>query len=525
MGDVTKAMRDLQWVRSAIESRQWDSIPSHAKRVEDSLVGLADEEKEPVATELAKLVSQAVAEERAQRGQRIIEGVDRAVRLAKEEPDRSASTVENAMEMLDGELAVANLDREERQRQKQRLLDVTQANGERRRAERLEKADRALAELDARLAKNPYLGLSEHDVRSASGEVTQWITRARDALSGVSDVAERTARVDRLEATAAAHLAEFQEQGASSELERFWQQTEEGFRGWESETPRISWDAYFAAYGGGFADLTIPLTLRAVQDVPSFLERTKMLQNDSPACRRVLDRAHSVHGTALAKLHEAFKTLADQADAAPNPSSEIALTQYRSIGYYVTTWFSNTPLFQANQQRVSSIIQKWEDAIFKREADGKALYAKLEAEALAKWPSILSSLPHEEGFEPHDWPQWKGKTVLLRGLWNRAGWDYMGFEWAETLRGKPLGGYYERNVTQAMDEAVRVTRQIIDDHKEWELLAVVEGTATIQKREHEEVMLPGSSQKVKTERWNPMECVRLRIVALRAGPVAVGPAS
>jgi hypothetical protein len=58
----------------------------------------------------------------------------------------------------------------------------------------------------------------------------------------------------------------------------------------------------------------------------------------------------------------------------------------------------------------------------------------------------------------------------------------------------------------------------------WDIIGVVEGPGKITQRTDVIVRDRSTGLEIgKIEQWPPTDCVRLRIIALQAGPVAVGP--
>jgi hypothetical protein len=89
------------------------------------------------------------------------------------------------------------------------------------------------------------------------------------------------------------------------------------------------------------------------------------------------------------------------------------------------------------------------------------------------------------------------------------------------FNGVPLGGIYEPYINKALDHAAYGLKLTIDDHKEWDLVGIVLGSGSIRERTKRTIRRGMDTETI--EEWLPVDCLRLRIIALRAGPVVVSP--
>ena len=107
-------------------------------------------------------------------------------------------------------------------------------------------------------------------------------------------------------------------------------------------------------------------------------------------------------------------------------------------------------------------------------------------QATAAWPGIEAGIKTEEGFNPAEGDKWKGKTVKLKGVYNRAGWDWTGYPFAVTItafRGRPLRGKREGGLDDVYDK----TLMSPDNHEQWDVIAVVQGPGKINERTSTEI--------------------------------------
>jgi hypothetical protein len=91
-------------------------------------------------------------------------------------------------------------------------------------------------------------------------------------------------------------------------------------------------------------------------------------------------------------------------------------------------------------------------------------------------------------------------------------------------QGVVLGGVWEPHVLGALEYAWYELKLDVNDRITWDVIAVVEGPGSIGERTERIVREAGTGAELgKIEEWPGVDCLRLRIVGLHAGPVAVGP--
>ena len=91
------------------------------------------------------------------------------------------------------------------------------------------------------------------------------------------------------------------------------------------------------------------------------------------------------------------------------------------------------------------------------------------------------------------------------------------------MKGKPknlnVGGFAVNGVWNPAEE--NNARTAIDDHQTWDAVMVVKGTGKLNQRFKKTVKLKGDTVG-EIEEWLPVDCVTCKVIALRAGPVAIG---
>jgi len=87
--------------------------------------------------------------------------------------------------------------------------------------------------------------------------------------------------------------------------------------------------------------------------------------------------------------------------------------------------------------------------------------------------------------------------------------------------GQPVAGTYDPKIRQAFNDAARQIGDSVDDHIDWEVIAVIEGKGVAQQRYTTEVKDEHMNVLGKIEGTHPVDCVLVRVIAVHAGPIAV----
>jgi hypothetical protein len=536
MGDIAKANREMTWVKSAIEGRRWDQAEGQANSVEQALQGLSDEEKAPLAAELAALREQCAAGRKGEKAKRIVDEINRKIEYATATntgPAQAKSVLQEALERLEERDAQQYLDAEVISALRARITGTNSSTASEEKNKLIQKIEQPLKQLEQLFAQNPnpFKGKNFDEVRGGlEPEIAGGIRSAQSHLKDMSpsdaDGQALAARLAKMEKAYAATLAEWLEDHVVGKLRQSWNMTEESFAGWEDEKQGPSWEVFVEGSARGSENLHMLKTMNVIRECTHWLRNTADEQKEFghvDGVKSLVTEATETLEKAAKKVHNAFERLIDEAERASLPTSRRDLEKPQRVSSSVARWFEMTPYQEANVARANALCAKWEATLEKLDRDGRELYKKLEAEAAVDWPEILKTIKFESGFDPKEVASWKNKTVLLTGLYNRSGWDFTGTHWAARVNDVPVAGNFEQKITMAMEDISRRTRQPIDDHQEWQVVGVIEGPGTIKKRVHHEMTVKGTNEKIKTESWDPVDCVMIRIIALHAGPVAVGP--
>lgn len=294
--------------------------------------------------------------------------------------------------------------------------------------------------------------------------------------------------------------------------------------GWRDEPLIATWDTWSV-----IGDMGLPRTAAAVLACTAWLDGAVVADArrrypDVRAIRTAIAEIERIRDVAATKLNVALHRVIDEAQQLPGPSQRRELHRPERLVAYIQRWFASTRYLDGNLARARGLLDRWSVAIDELDRLGLELYHRLAAEAVAAWPAIARRVEAADGFDPSDCATWRDRAVRLSRVYNRARLDFDGrYDFAMRLGDTPIAGDFAPPIAAALAEAARKTRRPVDEHAEWNLIAIVRGKASINQRVNRAVAVPGARDKVELAVWEPTPCVQLEIIALHAGPLAMGP--
>jgi hypothetical protein len=430
------------------------------------------------------------------------------------------------------------------------------------RATALGRADPLLRTLEGYLRPDLLSGLSEGEVdgvvrecRSLTSRVLDELraaghlvdadvwSEARDEVAGAErravnarlvvaadDAAFRAvrARLAVVDDAVTAAVVAWRKTRLDAEVANRWRTIQAEFEGWREES--------LPAGRRPLEPADLPLTHLAIVRTGSMLREPDTIEirrgnAGDPAIEATYQDAEQVLRAAHRKLDAAFGQVLDEAERMTPPLDELDLdgvaTDHRSatdrlIGELERSLAGSSYLEPA-VARVRRLNERWQTEIATAIRARREQYDRLAAEAAARWPEIVANSGATARFDPTD-PDAIGTVVLLRQVYNRAGWDFDGCDFATRWDGTPVSGQYADHVRRALDHAHYGLKLDVSDRIGWDVVGVVEGPGRIGARTSRTLRDAHTNFEIGTvEEWPPVDCTRLRIIALHAGPVAVGP--
>ena len=535
-GDLDSAKMNLEKVKVDLDNSTWDAFADDVKATETFLDGLPAADKDPVQKELDALKAKGATGFKDYKSRGIIDTAKRDLDSAAESIPNAPGTVrerlQQTMERLDSADAKAYADPEQIAKLKARTASLTaMAN-----SKIIDFAAPIVKELDDAMAAQPFKDAkSNEEVDHVTAELTRLKSRINGALEGVPATDPRVvaiqAKLTAYDKTIAAASNSAGATQAADQLASYWKAQQEYFAGWEQEGQGPSWDEYTHHQNEQTGNLNLPKTIEVLRRVGPWLKEDSVKTaadqyKDSPTVKATLADAHKTFDTAAKKLDDAFNKIFADAEKLPVPKDEFTRSKAGYLTDSADNWLKGTTYHDADVARGKKLTDQWHNAVEGAEAAKQATATKMTADATAAWPGIASSMKADDNFTPDKLEQYKGKTIHLTGS-NRCGWDYEpgAYRYARKINGMVVAGKYAPNVAAAVKTALSQTGQDLPD-EDWDVYAVVEGPGKISERVSSEGKVKVDGQDVGTvtaEGHQTVDCTVVKIIAMHAGPVAVGP--
>jgi hypothetical protein len=535
-GDIESAKKHLEEAKDDLKSQNWNSLEEELKSTEDFLDGVPEAERAPVMKELEALKKEALPKIAAAKSQKLVERISRDIDSAADQanstPDGAMRALKDINEKLASDDAKKYVDPETMKKLQSRVAGLQQmaVKGVKKRV--TGNAQPLIEELEKQLADNPFKDKQSNEAYSLSQSLNSAISRIRGIYEPLPkddpDVKAVMAKLDGFARKIEAYGADSDKAAVVAQLADYWTNTKNYFDGWEAETAGPNWERYTKEGSQGMSDLLMPKTVEAINRTKYWFdnEHVKKAQStypDDAKIKATVGEAQKVLDTALAKMNDNFNKLLEEAEKLPTPrKDDLSFNKPDSMAYDAKRWFAGSKYEAPNVERANKLQEKWKGATTANEKAKEEAFKELVKQADAAWPGIRSGIQAESGFNPAEADKWKGKTIELKGVRNRAGWDYTGYDFSMAINGIPVAGNYAENVNEAFKAVFEKTSSGPDDHTDWDVIAVVEGPGKISERTSADVR-EGSTTIGKIEGKRSVDCVVIKIVGLHAGPIAIGP--
>jgi hypothetical protein len=384
-----------------------------------------------------------------------------------------------------------------------RGVELTTLLAESIKSRALAAATPALVELESTLATNPYAGADQHRAYSLTDHLRRLKHTVLTAIAPLPpadpDVRSIHTRIQAADRILTRVSATWGKATAVEPVACDWPAILAATAGWSQERPTP----------GLLAEPDLPRTRAAVA-----LTRHLLRRFDLPPADRAA--AVALHTAASSTLAKAYAHVLDEAEKLPTPLRGSELARPALLGLSAEYALAGTPKLAPLAARARDLDARWRSEAAARTRH--QVHDTLAAEAEAAWPRIVAAL-NPAPFAPGT-PA--GRTVLLAGVYNRATYDFRDEDFAMRVDGIPVAGSYEPQILRALEHAWYDLRMDVGDHTPWDLVAITEGPGTITERTVVTLLADGT-EIAQHEEWRQTTGVRLRVIALRAGPVAAGP--
>ncbi|MEZ0267584.1 MAG: hypothetical protein ACAI43_22865 [Phycisphaerae bacterium] len=487
--------------------------------------------KEAIAKECAALMemSQTLAEAKEKR-RSVTSEIERHLRSAESfrqsaDARMSADSINRATLRLADPEARKWLTGSQVQQYESELATVKTKLAADNKSEVLSRAGALVDKLEEQLKEDPFKGKEQRAAYEAASSmesvqkgITSWL---KDLPPDDADRKKLEARVDAARAKIATADAAWGKAQVDAEVGSGWEYIQKDIAGWEAETvdPKAQ-------------PLDFPRlakTESAIRRIRFWLDdkRTKEIREankgDAVLTKTYTD-AEATLAQAAAKLSMAYNAVLEAAEKMPTPMRRFETDRPSQLAYAADEAFRGTKHHASDVARAKKLDDRWKAELAAIMKARQELYDKLAKEADINWPGIAARTGAKDGIDPKTAAP--GQVVQLKAVYNRSGWDFgRDFDFIVRINGVPVAGNYDPHVLKALEHAWYELKLDVNDRITWDVVGVVEGPAKVGQRVTVTLRDKDTRLEIgKIEEYRPEDCVKIRIIALHAGPVAEGPA-
>lgn len=516
-------------VRNNVESRRTENVEFHLDEVRTILDQIPAHATGAMRAQIEELRHAAAAVDAAERNRRARSELDRHLRSANGDIEtlafgRSASSLEHVDTRLDAADILAGLSSEEVADYHKRVADTRTALAAAIKSDALGRARPLIEELEQMVATDPIAGLEQYEAYKKLRDIDALRLRTLGKLApvpdGDADVAAIVLRVTRVQQQVDKASAAWGKAALDAQVTNSWSTIAEAIAGWDSEQAGDDVSQLHAP--------DLPKTRTAISRIRYLLDdpETRKIRGEhpnDPAIQGPYELAERTMAEAAAKLNAAYSKILHAAERMETPLNRFILDRPSLLAYSAESALAGTLFAEATAARARRLDERWKAEVAAIMRARQELFDKLAAEAEVTWPQIRDATGAVE-FDPANVAP--GTVIRLDGIYNRVGWDYGSrqYSFAACRDGVVIGGWYESYIMPAFEHAWYELKLDVSDRFRWDIVGVVEGPATIGERTTVTLRDARSGLEIgKIEEWPPIPCLKIRIIALHAGPVAVGP--
>jgi hypothetical protein len=393
-------------------------------------------------------------------------------------------------------------------------------------ADALSRAESRMRDIEQVAASDPYAGLADDavyrigtDLEHCKNQLLEYLRRIPEGDADVEAVRRRLAAA---EARLGDYGDQWNENKAQDLVTSHYHGILDSVGGWEDEAIDAAPPSMYSPSLPRTRDLMVRLlSFHGDANVVSICGEYP----DNEVIQGTWRDAQTLFAAAAAKVHSAFARDLDHFERMPSPMRQEDLQQTMHLAAAADTMLEHTGYREPVLARIDALSRRWRTDYSELREARRQLYQQLSAEAEEKWSAIVAASGARDGFDP--WSSGPaGQPVLLKQVYNRCGWEWSGREYGFAMKyqAKVVGGVWEPHVLAALEHAWYELKLDVSDRIPWDLIAVVEGAAQIGERTTKTLVDARSGNPIgKVEEWPLVECVRLRVIGLHAGPVAIAP--
>jgi hypothetical protein len=253
------------------------------------------------------------------------------------------------------------------------------------------------------------------------------------------------------------------------------------------------------------------------------------LSESDPKIKGLIDGVKADRQTAWTKLGGFASAILDDAEKAQlTKESRDRLEQFAEDDLRLDV--EGSPQQKALQARAMKLVGAFDQKAVGDAAAQEKLYNSLVDQANKAWPGMVDKAGATEGLDAVSASQgidsFKGKTILLKGVKNRMGWEFNpggGYDFAMNIDSVPVAGKFDPALKKAFDEIAGKTGKDFSDEP-YDVIATIDGmgpVVTITRAEGTIKTTGGEDVgSVTATGHETVQAIRLKIIGLHVGPLA-----
>lgn len=517
---------------SLVETRRHDGVVEELDSLRPELAKLPDFASTPLVTmleEVQALARKGVAEENLRR---VTEELGRHLRGAESDIETMRwYDVDKALAYVTKRLGepdvVEAVSAEQVSGYHAKMAEIRTKLAATKKADALDRVRELIIDLEQGVETNPFIDLDQMGVYRKHHELEYLRKRVLGGLDRADpqdpDIAAIVQRANATTAKLDKYLVDWSKAKLDASVSNSWAEIEKDIAGWDTEQ-------HVAPSATSLDEPQLPQTRRALQRTQWLLDsqETKNIRASHPGDATIqgpFEHAERIRAEAARKLAAAYSEVLERAEKLETPLNRFDQDRPRQLTYSVENALQGTDFKDALVARATRLDAKWQAEVAAIMAARQALYDRLAAEAESNWPNMRDAC-NAVTFDPKT--AQVGQTVRIDNVYNRCGWDYGSRKYSFAMRWDDylVGGFYEDHVFAALEHAWYQLKLDVGDRIRWDVIAVIEGPDKIGVRTQVTLRDKLTGEKLGTlEEWPLHDCIRIRIIGLHAGPVAVTPQS
>jgi hypothetical protein len=541
--DADSAKKYLQDARTAADNNDLKTADTNLQLAEAELDGVDAATKSSIAADIATLRKKMTDAQTTGRAEEIKKDIDSRMDTAKQslDSDGFADAEKDISEFLNQSDVKSALGADGVAKYRKQLATFHKVWANKMAAQNLERINRELdsAEKDWPDKLKDIHGDSPESRNMAIDSMQrdlETIGKIAKALpEGNADADAAMARYKKLDEAVNAEALKAKAGDVYDQVKRSWESYADEYDGWQKETTGPHFEELTHRQSDEMSKLMAPKTVALVTRVNAWLDMNladptaSQLASSDAKVKGYVDQIRGMQKTAFDKLSEFASSVLDEAEKAQiDKDARDRLETFANDDLRIA--LEGSDLLKPLQQRALKLVGAFDQKTIGDQAAQEKLYNTLVEQANKAWPAMVKEANPTEGFDAVATSQnidpAKGKTIRLKGVQNRMGFDYSpsgGYDFAITMDGVPVAGKFSPSVRKAYNGISAKTGRDFSS-EDCDVVATIEGMGPIIRIARAEGSLQTTGgEKVASITAQGNETVpgiRLKIIALHIGPVA-----